>query len=298
MLEKKIALLTSVTFNNIGNGFIDLGAEAALMKALPLNAELFKVSSNANFAATMGQMFMLKENPIINWLWVHTMQRAAKKLHDRSYKTVKTQNIFSMASMVKCDYFIIPGCVLTVPFFTIYGDLIKREAEQGSKIIFLGASGNFYTEYEVKFVSEYLRKLRPYAIMTRDSLAYKYYANFTKNSYNGIDNVFFVNLLNLPQIDTDLTPYVVLNIEEPKHYRIKEELKNIFKEKNIVYSYHKPFPYTKVSKLVKNGVIVSIQWIIYSFTGMLQKFILIEYMLVSLLWHLEIKQDCLAIVLG
>lgn len=39
MLEKKIALLTSVTFNNIGNGFIDLGAEAALMKALPLNAE-------------------------------------------------------------------------------------------------------------------------------------------------------------------------------------------------------------------------------------------------------------------
>lgn len=110
MLEKKIALLTSVTFNNIGNGFIDLGAEAALMKALPLNAELFKVSSNANFAATMGQMFMLKENPIINWLWVHTMQRAAKKLHDRSYKTVKTQNIFSMASMVKCDYFIIPGC--------------------------------------------------------------------------------------------------------------------------------------------------------------------------------------------
>ena len=26
-----------------------------------------------------------------------------------------------------------------------------------------------------------------------------------------------------------------------------------------------------------------------SFTGMLQKFILIEYMLVSLLWHLEIK---------
>lgn len=299
MLEKKIALLTSVTFNNIGNGFIDLGAEAALMKALPLNAELFKVSSNANFAATMGQMFMLKENPIINWLWVHTMQRAAKKLHDRSYKTVKTQNIFSMASMVKCDYFIIPGCVLTVPFFTIYGDLIKRKAEQGSKIIFLGASGNFYTEYEVKFVSEYLRKLRPYAIMTRDILAYKYYANFTKNSYNGIDNVFFVNLLNLPQIDTDLTPYVVLNIEEPKHYRIKEELKNIFKEKNIVYSYHKPFPYTKVSKLVKNGVIVSDNpMVIYSFTGMLQKFILIEYMLVSLLWHLEIKQDCLAIVLG
>lgn len=45
MLEKKIALLTSVTFNNIGNGFIDLGAEAALMKALPLNGKQSKIGS-------------------------------------------------------------------------------------------------------------------------------------------------------------------------------------------------------------------------------------------------------------
>ena len=30
MLEKKIALLTSVTFNNIGNGFIDLGPEGGV----------------------------------------------------------------------------------------------------------------------------------------------------------------------------------------------------------------------------------------------------------------------------
>ena len=44
MLEKKISVVTSVTFNNIGNASIDLGAEAALMKALTLNAELFKVS--------------------------------------------------------------------------------------------------------------------------------------------------------------------------------------------------------------------------------------------------------------
>lgn len=94
MLEKKIALLTSVTFNNIGNGFIDLGAEAALMKALPLNAELFKVSSNANFAATMGQMFMLKENPIINWLWVHTFENA--KIPDVRERLVSIEGLKEM----------------------------------------------------------------------------------------------------------------------------------------------------------------------------------------------------------
>ena len=44
MLEKKIALLTSVTFNNIGNGFIDLGAEAVLMKALCLMLNYLKLA--------------------------------------------------------------------------------------------------------------------------------------------------------------------------------------------------------------------------------------------------------------
>lgn len=132
------------------------------------------------------------------------------------------------------------------------------------------------------------------------ALPIKYYANFTKNSYNGIDNVFFVNLLNLPQIDTDLTPYVVLNIEEPKHYRIKEELKNIFKEKNIVYSYHKPFPYTKVSKLVKNGVIVSDNPMDYLllYRNASEVYSDRVHACIPTLWHLEIKQDCLAIVLG
>ena len=118
-------------------------------------------------------------------------------------------------------------------------------------------------EYRLKALDCFLKKPMPtwgVDLSRVDFDEYTYYirpSDKQTNSYNGIDNVFFVNLLNLPQIDTDLTPYVVLNIEEPKHYRIKEELKNIFKEKNIVYSYHKPFPYTKVSKLVKNGVIVS-----------------------------------------
>lgn len=44
MLEKKIALLTSVTFNNIGNGFIDLGAEAALMKDYRLMLNYLKLA--------------------------------------------------------------------------------------------------------------------------------------------------------------------------------------------------------------------------------------------------------------
>ena len=250
-----IGLFTSVYFNNIGNGFIDLGAEATLKEALPENGKIIKLSQCANFAATMGKGMILKESPFFHWLWVSIMQRFAKKLHDKSYKMVKQQNVFSVANIAQLDYFIVPGCVLTVPFFTIYGQLLKNKVKEGCKIIFLGASGNFYTEYEINFVSQYLQELKPYAIMTRDSVAYKHYAKFSQNSYNGIDNAFFVNRWNLPKVKTSMDPYVVLNFDEPKHKRICAELSKKFK--NIIYTNHKPYPYYKVSKLVKQGTMVS-----------------------------------------
>lgn len=248
-----IGLFTSVYFNNIGNGFIDLGAEATIKNATSDENNLIKISQCANFAASMGKTFMLKENPIVNWLWVHLMQKHAKKLHDRSYQSINTMDIFSTASMVKLDYLIIPGCVLTVPFFTIYGKLLEEKVKQGCKLVFLGASGNFYTDYEVKFVSEVLDKLKPYAVMTRDSVAFSHYSKFGQYSYNGIDNVFFVNRIGLPKVETTMDPYVVVNLEEPKHDKLKAKLVEQLKKegRNIIFTNHKPFPYTKISKLVK-----------------------------------------------
>lgn len=73
-----IGLFTSVYFNNIGNGFIDLGAEATLKEALPENGKIIKLSQCANFAATMGKGMILKESPFFHWLWVSIMQRFAK----------------------------------------------------------------------------------------------------------------------------------------------------------------------------------------------------------------------------
>lgn len=251
----EIGLFTSVFFNNIGNGFIDLGAEATLKSALPVHGNIVKLSQCANFAATMSRGMMLKEIPGIHWLWVKVMQRFAKKLQDQSYRMVKQQDVFSVANIAKVDYFIIPGCVLTVPFFTIYGQLLKNKVNEGTKLIFLGASGNFYTNYEVEFVSNYLKILKPLAIMTRDSIAYKYYAKFSENSFNGIDNAFFVNLWNLPKVKTSMDPFVVLNFDEPRHKYIEKELSTQFS--NIIYTNHKPYPYFKVSNLVKKGIMVS-----------------------------------------
>ncbi|WP_458449408.1 polysaccharide pyruvyl transferase family protein [Fibrobacter sp.] len=253
----KIGLFTSVYFNNIGNGFIDLGAEATIKAAMPQNAEIVKLSQCANFAASMGRTFALKENPIINWLWVRIMQKFAKKLHDRSYSAVSTLDVFSPAKIAKLDYLILPGCVLTVPFFVIYGKLLEEKSAQGCKLIFLAASGNHYTKNEIKVVSKWLEKLRPWAISTRDSIAYEHYAKFSDRSYNGIDNVFFVNRLGLEKTATTIDSYVVLNFDEPKHNAIKKKLEKSLAGQNIVYTDHKPYPYSKVSDLSKRNVMCS-----------------------------------------
>lgn len=253
----KIGLFTSVYFNNIGNGFIDLGAEATIKAAMPQNAEIVKLSQCANFAASMGRTFALKENPIINWLWVRVMQKFAKKLHDRSYSAVSTLDVFSPAKVAKLDYLILPGCVLTVPFFVIFGKLLEEKSAQGCKLIFWAASGNHYTKNEVEVVSKWLEKLHPWAISTRDSIAYKHYSKFSDRSYNGIDNVFFVNRLGLEKSATTIDPYVVLNFDEPKHNAIMKKLEKSLAGQNIVYTDHKPYPYSKVSKLSKCNVMCS-----------------------------------------
>lgn len=262
---KTIGLFTGVYFNNIGNAFIDFGAEETIKAAISDDFQIVKLSQCPLFASSMGAKFALKENKLIHWLWVKVMAKYAKRLQDRAYKAVKPQNVFNLIDFAQLDYLVIPGCDLTIPFVNIFGDVVKRAAEKGTKIIFLGASGNFYTDYEVKAVTRYLTELNPYAIMTRDTEAYKHYNGIAQHSYNGIDNVFFVNRLNIPRIRTGKEPYIVLNFDEPKHEHIKHELEQRFKNRNVVYTNHKPHPYSNIKKLADKGIMCSDQPLDYLF---------------------------------
>ena len=249
-----VALFTSVYFNNIGNGFLDLATEFELQEVLPEKANLIKISQCANFAASLGRLFAIKEIPIVKWTWAHLVQnRNARKLHNSAYGTVNTMEVMSPASTFHFDYLVIPGCVLTIHFFKIYMKFLENKVKQGCKLIFIGTSGNYYTDDEISYVSECLSKLHPYAIMTRDRKAFDLYNKYTEHSYNGIDNAFFVNRLDIPRMQSDLDPYVVVNLElqnnEDKKNKLVNELTR--EKKNIVYTDHCPYPYTKIAKLVK-----------------------------------------------
>lgn len=253
-----IILFTSVFYNNIGNGFIDLGAEVALNLARPSGSNVIKLSQCANFAASMDWKFRLREFPGIRFIWDNLMKSFAKQLHDKAYKSIKTENVISMALFAKCDYFVIPGCVLTVPFFKIFGGLLKEKIQQGAKLIFLGVSGNHYTDYEINFVKKWMEILKPHGIIFRDSVAYTAYNIYSKNTFNGIDNVFFVNRLDIPKFETTLDPYYVLNFDLKENLPILKNLENNeLKGKNIIYTNHKPHPQSVITKEVKKGRIIS-----------------------------------------
>lgn len=256
-----IGLFTSVYFNNIGNGFLDLATEYEINSAKSENDCLVKLSQCANFAASMGRLFAIKENVVVKWAWNALMDnKHAKKLHNKTYNIVKMQDVLSPASMFDVDFLVIPGCVLTIHFLKIYYDFLKNKTQKGCKIIFIGASGNYYTNDEISYVKKCLSELKPYAIMTRDSVAYELYSEYTDNPYNGIDNAFFVNCLEIPSLKSSSSPYSVVNLELDNNKGIKKklELELLNNGYNVIYSDHCPYPYTKVSKMVKqNNTVIS-----------------------------------------
>ena len=104
---KTIGLFKGIYFNNIGNAFIDLGAEATLNAVLQENCSDFnvvKLSQCPFFASSMGPGFALKENKLVHWLWVKVMARYAHKLQDRTYAAITPKKVFNLVDFSELDY--------------------------------------------------------------------------------------------------------------------------------------------------------------------------------------------------
>jgi hypothetical protein len=251
---KNIGLFTSVYFNNIGNAFIDLGATATIEDALPSEFQIIKLSQYQNFVSTMSTGMFLRESKILRFVWKTLMKNFANILHDKFYSVLPQNKVINMLDFVNLDVLIIPGCVLTVPFYKIYGETLKQASKNGVKIIFLGASGNYYSDYEKEKVTEFLKELKPFALMFRDSVAYETYKHLSVNSYNGIDNAFFVNKIKMPT-KISKTEYVVINFDEIKNENLGKKISKDFS--NIVYTYNKPFPMSVANHKLQKGIFVS-----------------------------------------
>ncbi|HBW1475855.1 TPA: polysaccharide pyruvyl transferase family protein [Klebsiella pneumoniae] len=251
---KNIGLFTSVYFNNIGNAFIDFGAQATIEGALPDGYQLVKVSQFQTFVNAMKAGMGLRESRVVRAVWNGVMKNHAHKIHDKLYTAIPTKKTITLMDYVKLDALIIPGCVLTVPFFKIFGAELEALKNKGTELIFLGASGNYYTDYEVSFVKEYIKKLEPKGIIFRDHVAYENYKDIVEVSHNGIDNAFFVNKVTVPK-NIASEDYVVLNFDHPKSDHMIQDLSGKFNK--VVVTNNKPYPLSYVKSLLAKDIFVS-----------------------------------------
>ncbi|HBE9181898.1 TPA: polysaccharide pyruvyl transferase family protein [Serratia fonticola] len=251
---KNVGLFTSVYFNNIGNAFIDIGAQAAIEAALPNGFQLVRTSQFQNFVNTMSSGMALRESKVLRAVWKSVMKNHASKLHDRLYSALKSKKTINLLDFINLDVLIIPGCVLTVPFFKIYGEELRELKRSGVKILFLGASGNYYTDYEVNYVKNFIKELKPMALMFRDPIAYGHYKDLVPETYNGIDNAFFVNRTKIPT-GIAKNDYVVFNFDHAKNENLIKELEP--KYNNVVKTNNKPFPLSYVQSLLSKNIFVS-----------------------------------------
>ena len=255
----KITFLGTYTPTNIGNFFIDLGSQYIFTK----------IDKNLDMKYLSGFPRLLFEKPtnqakVIKWfkkLYDFTLNRILKKswtneiknyvissIENINMKNINYENFLDLSKYIETDYLVFSGCVLTKPELSRFGKTLMNLKNNGAKIIFNGVGGGTYIDSEIYFVSKFLEKLDPYALITRDDITYRNYGNYSKHSYSGLDCAFFLSDFYKPsKINLD---YVVYNFDKTPEPIIKQE-------KTIIRLHHSYFPEINKTFLEKPNTLIS-----------------------------------------
>lgn len=243
MKKKTIIYFKQIWDTNIGNEFIDIGALISLNEAMngkehilietgTLNSEIDSIKKIQRFG------------PIVRPFWRAFGKYLGRDFLDKRHNMIKSNDRFNLSETIKADYAIFSGCILTVMYFSTKERLFEKLKENGVKIIFYGVGGNTYSDFEVNYIREKLKSIKPYAILTRDSVSFKHYSDLAEYAFDGLEPAFYLNKLSyLKDIKLDITPYVVLAFDKPENRDIKKNLEEKFgTDYNVINLSHIPFP--------------------------------------------------------
>jgi len=104
------------------------------------------------------------------------------------------KNAFELRNYLDGDIYVLSGPILGEEFINSYGKFIETIKSNGKEYLILSAHGKDISENK-----KFLEKYPPLAISTRSSETYKIYNSFSKNSFDGICNAFFLPIyLDVP----------------------------------------------------------------------------------------------------
>jgi hypothetical protein len=223
---------------NIGNDFIDIGGITSFKKAIK-NVYIYDFGGLGRryfieYGPNKYSNFYLKYIDFINR--VKKILNKERKVNHKKFKYLflkyrkSISNFFDISYFLDSDYVIVSGCILTYQIGLFYY-VLKKMKEENIKIILYGVGGSTYSESEIIAVRKILKELEPYALISRDTKAYRNYNDLAEYSYNGIDAAFFISdSYNPPKLS--LNDFLVLNFD-----KINEPVIDTY-EKSIIRTTH------------------------------------------------------------
>lgn len=258
-MKLKINFLGTYTPTNIGNFFIDLGSQH-IFKQIDENIDmkylsgfprlLFEKSTNQSKLIKWSEkLYNLTLNKILKKSWNKEIKDYVRvRTENITMKNIHYENFFDLSKYIKTDYIVFSGCILTKSELSRFGKTLMELKNNGIKIIFNGVGGAYYSDSEISLVSKFLENLEPYALITRDEIAYRNYGEYSKFSYSGIDCAFFISDFYKPsKINLD---YVVYNFDKNPEPFIEQE-------KTIIRLHHSYFPEISKNFLEKPNTLIS-----------------------------------------
>ncbi len=216
-------LLLRTWLTNIGNGFIDKGAEVCIRRAFP-SAEIIEVSGFPNYVG------------YYNSLGVKSQLSGITR-----FDINKENTLVNIAEIIDdVDVAILAGCILDTTIVK-YLTTLKKLRDNDVPIVFIGAGGSSYITSTSKCVQKIIYEIKPAALLTRDTVAYKLYSQYFDFSYDGIDCGFFINEYYSPPKAKE--PFVVATFDSSKE-------PEIISNYQIFRAYHEPFYYANMHNIL------------------------------------------------
>ena len=201
---------------NIGNAFIDLGCTKCLKNA----ALTAGVTVDIHLTSSFGR-----------WLFYHASRGFKGYFLERPGNL---KNFLNIVNYAKIDYVVQWGAFLSESWFKLHGSLLSKFSNKGVKLVFVGCGmgENAYSDEEILKTREYLKKLNPYILISRDQRTFDCFCDLAEYSHNGIDCAFWINEAYRP-LKLDMPEYVVFNFDKQPEPAI-----NIGKDKHVIRTHH------------------------------------------------------------
>lgn len=213
------------TMDNLGNGFLDIGAWHQLKMVCP-DAQVISIS---NTSPEKAFFFGAK----------HGLKQSGAGRKGR----------FDLRTKFEGDYYVFTAACLCDSWFEINREFLDWLAEKQHKVIILGASGSDsgslqYNKVELDRIRDRVARLNLYLMTTRDHGTFDAFGDLATHAHNGVDCAFYLKDAFSPA-KMDIAPFDVFTFDAMKE-------PNILTSRDILRLCHKASDVDCLSRTVRH----------------------------------------------